>query len=559
MAYLQALEDGSFKEDNSDYSLTENELFKIVQDALKKFDNKINLYKDKNMNDNYYFDVDSNLINEESISGTKRCFFAMKNSTPGGRDSLKNEQRIQMQADPFKYLFKQNKGENSFLLGIYKGPNNEPIFCTWKSVDTTSTSTVSKQIKIETISAAYKYGFERQVKREEFACAFRKEFLLFYIKNLNWIHDKQFSMATDFKSNSTLDLDLFCSGLNEKEIRNRIIFGAPGTGKSFKLNDDKDRLLEFGGEYERVTFHPDYSYANFIGTYKPVPIKDSEGKDSISYEYVPGPFMRIYVRALKNCIKVSKAEEKPKPFLLLIEEINRANTAAVFGDMFQLLDRKNNASEYPIQASEDIKKYLSKETGLSSEYFSEIKIPDNMFIWATMNSADQGVFPMDTAFKRRWDFTYLGIDDSDEDICGKYVVVGSIEQQRIEWNELRKAINEFLASEKINEDKQLGPYFIARNIVVPADGGDEIDSKKFCDVFKHKVLMYLFDDAGKQKRGKLFEGSAKGQSRYSKICEAFDEQGIGIFHGDIQANVKVQDLKTNGYDLDEKGMVKFEE
>ena len=182
-----------------------------------------------------------------------------------------------------------------------------------------------------------------------------------------------------------------------------------------------------------------------------------------------------------------------------------------------------------------------------------------MFIWATMNSADQGVFPMDTAFKRRWDFTYLGIDDSDEDIRGKYVVVGSKEQQRIEWNELRKAINEFLASEKINEEKQLGPYFIARSIVVPADDGDEIDSKRFCDVFKHKVLMYLFDDAGKQKRGKLFEGSAKGQSRYSKICEAFDEQGIGIFHGDIQANVKVQDLKTNRYDLDENGMVKSKE
>lgn len=163
---------------------------------------------------------------------------------------------------------------------------------------------------------------------------------------------------------------------------------------------------------------------------------------------------------------------------------------------------------------------------------------------------------MDTAFKRRWDFTYLGIDDSDEAIRGKYVVVGKVEQQRIEWNELRKAINEFLANEKINEDKQLGPYFIAKNIVVPQDGGDEIDSERFCDVFKHKVLMYLFDDAGKQKRGKLFEGSAKGQTRYSKICEAFDEQGIGIFHRDIQTRIKVQDIKINGNELDSNGMVK---
>lgn len=181
--------------------------------------------------------------------------------------------------------------------------------------------------------------------------------------------------------------------------------------------------------------------------------------------------------------------------------------------------------------------------GGEPDAYSTIRIPDNMFIWATMNSADQGVFPMDTAFKRRWDFTYLGIDDSDKDIRGKYVTIGSKEKQRIEWNELRMAINEFLADEKINEDKQLGPYFISRNIVVPSDGGSEINSERFCHVFKHKVLMYLFDDAARQKRGRLFEGSKKGQTRYSKICEAFDEQGIGIFHADIQNRVKVWGLK----------------
>ncbi len=364
--------------------------------------------------------------------------------------------------------------------------------------------------------------------------------------------EKDMSLENDENREENMKPITFNTGFQSKFSRNRIVFGAPGTGKSYTIEKERKELLGDSDNYERVTFHPDYSYAHFVGTYKPVPAKDSRGNDSITYEYVPGPFMRIYVEAIKN-----SRSDNIKPFLLIIEEINRANVAAVFGDIFQLLDRDDdNVSEYPIQASEDIKQYLSKELGVTVSECSKLKIPDNMFIWATMNSADQGVFPMDTAFKRRWDFTYLGIDDSDEAIRGKYVVVGKSEQQRIEWNELRKAINEFLANEKINEDKQLGPYFIAKSIVVPKDGGNEIDSERFCDVFKHKVLMYLFDDAGKQKRGKLFEGSAKGQTRYSKICEAFDEQGIGIFHRDIQTRIKVQDIKHNGIELDNNGLVK---
>ena len=409
--------------------------------------------------------------------------------------------------------------------------------------------------------------------------------------------------------------------------RNRIIFGAPGTGKSFVINDElTDLLNEFNvgdDNYERVTFHPDYSYANFVGTYKPVmdyssvqtldektktnleflknsnksaqekydffydneqdigltriPIligiatdepfhtKKSAGDDAandnivernhgialrkyvqlkgensdvksseISYKYVPGPFMRMYVEALRNAQKVAKGDEEPRPFLLIIEEINRANVAAVFGDVFQLLDRKNNVSEYPIQASEDIKQYLAEQLGGNLKDYAKIRIPDNMFIWATMNSADQGVFPMDTAFKRRWDFTYLGIDDNDEELKDKFVsMIHHGEQKFVEWNSLRMAINEFLANEKINEDKQLGPYFIAKDIVVPATG-NEINKDKFNNVFKHKVLMYLFDDAAKQKRSKLFEGIPTESSRYSKICKAFEEKGVDIFHSSIR-------------------------
>lgn len=316
----------------------------------------------------------------------------------------------------------------------------------------------------------------------------------------------------------------FNTGCQSEFPRNRILFGAPGTGKSFTLNHEKDLLLADGGEYERVTFHPDYSYANFVGTYKPVPCKDSDGKDAITYSYVPGPFMRTYVKALQN-----SRTDAPKPFLLVIEEINRANVAAVFGDVFQLLDRGNDeVSEYPIQASEDIKKYLAGELGGNPDAYAEIRIPDNMFIWATMNSADQGVFPMDTAFKRRWDFTYLGIDDSEAGIVGKKVILGQGDYRRIvEWNALRKAINNELLTYKVNEDKLMGPYFISKKNL-PED--EMIDPAVFARIFKNKVIMYLFDDAAKQKRITLFGGcDEKTKNQYSKICREFDTKGVYIF------------------------------
>lgn len=316
----------------------------------------------------------------------------------------------------------------------------------------------------------------------------------------------------------------FSTGYQSEFPRNRILFGAPGTGKSFTLNREKDLLLADGGEYERVTFHPDYSYANFVGTYKPVPCKDSDDKDAITYSYVPGPFMRTYVKALQN----SKTDT-PKPFLLVIEEINRANVAAVFGDVFQLLDRGDDeVSEYPIQASEDIKKYLAGELGGNPDDYSEIRLPDNMFIWATMNSADQGVFPMDTAFKRRWDFTYLGIDDSEAGIVGKKVVLGQGDYRRIvEWNALRKAINNELLTYKVNEDKLMGPYFISKKNLPE---GEMIDPAVFTRIFKNKVIMYLFDDAAKQKRITLFGGcNEKAKNQYSKICREFDAKGVYIF------------------------------
>ena len=303
--------------------------------------------------------------------------------------------------------------------------------------------------------------------------------------------------------------------------RNRIVFGAPGTGKSYRLKEDCDELMkDSGGTYERVTFHPEYSYAHFVGTYKPI----SDEKGDIVYKFVPGPFMRVYVDALK-----SGRSSNPKPHLLLIEEINRSRVAGVFGDVFQLLDRDDDfVSEYDIHASEDIKNYLAIELGGNPQDYDRIKIPDNMFIWATMNSADQGVFPMDTAFRRRWDFEYIGIDQNDTEINGRIIIGKNTHEFEVDWNKLRKAINEKLSVDyKINEDKLMGPFFLSKQIIETDQSGYIANSEKFINAFKSKVIMYLYEDAAKQHKHKLFEGC--DSSKYSSVCNAFDKLGIDIF------------------------------
>lgn len=328
-----------------------------------------------------------------------------------------------------------------------------------------------------------------------------------------WFNKDEFKEMFDDSLN-------FKSKINIDGIRNRIVFGAPGTGKSHKVNEDKDKLLENGGRYERVTFHPDYTYAQFVGTYKPKPYKLPNGEKKISYEYVPGPFIRLLIDALENA-----QSDLTKPFLLLIEEINRADVAAVFGDVFQLLDRdKNFVSQYPIQVSEDLREYLADKLNMPESKVTQIKIPDNMFIWATMNSADQGVFPMDTAFKRRWNFEYIDIDKGEEKIETKSFKVGNNEE--INWNCLRKAINDVMSKNRINEDKLMGTFFIAKDVI---DDTSENANKNFVDVFCNKVIMYLFEDAARQKQDKIFFKEANTVLRYSKLCLRFRNEGLAIF------------------------------
>lgn len=327
-------------------------------------------------------------------------------------------------------------------------------------------------------------------------------------------------------------IDFLCSNaalvdvnqLQSNKSRQRIFFGAPGTGKSYSLKKEANELVYNNKEQiERVTFHPDYTYANFVGSYKPIMKTSSDDSEyRIAYEYVPGPFMRTLAKALKN---------PDKPYVLIVEEINRANVAAVFGDVFQLLDRTSEGiSEYSITTSDDMRAYLAKEE-IDGTYLT---LPSNMFIWATMNSADQGVYPMDTAFKRRWSFKYIGIDDEEDKLFKeakefKFTLGG----ERVSWNVLRKAINEELSSDSynINEDKLMGPFFLT--------GAALKEEKAFREAFKNKVLMYLFDDVVKQKRRQFF----KNRNRYSEICKAFDTEGLNIFPENVINFVKEHTTK----------------
>lgn len=168
-----------------------------------------------------------------------------------------------------------------------------------------------------------------------------------------------------------------------------------------------------------------------------------------------------------------------------------------------------------------------------------------MFIWATMNSADQGVFPMDTAFKRRWDFTYLGINNKEKEIANYIITLGVGSYARsVCWNDLRKAINDELLTFNVNEDKLMGTFFISLNVLntILDDGGE-----KFRQVFKDKVLMYLFNDAAKRKTTQLFSGCTKS-NLYSEIVREFDIKGVSIFDSSIRDQVYSNSDSSNGAD-----------
>jgi 5-methylcytosine-specific restriction endonuclease McrBC GTP-binding regulatory subunit McrB len=290
------------------------------------------------------------------------------------------------------------------------------------------------------------------------------------------------------------------------------------------------------------TNYYNYSYSQFVGTYKPVPDHHEEER-GITYKFVPGPFIELYVKAIR-----SGRAQHVEPYVLVIDEMNRGDAASIFGNLMRLLDRdRNGTGKYDVDVAVDLRYYLMNELGGMLEDYETIRLPDNMFIWATVNLSDQGAQVMDAAFKRRWHFEHIGIDDNDELLSGKFVILGENSCWKVEWNKLRKAINSFLMSQNVNEDKLIGPYFISEGIILP-EAGEEINRDQFVNEFKDKVMMYLFEDAARGTRSLLFD--CENVNSLSLLCRKFDRSGIEVFNKDIQ---KKAEAELISYALYERG------
>jgi len=303
--------------------------------------------------------------------------------------------------------------------------------------------------------------------------------------------------------------------LPSNSASNIIYYGAPGTGKSHKV----DKIIEElePKYYERVTFHPEYDNSSFVGGYKPVSDLDSEGNDIIKYKFVPQSFTNIYERAWQDL---------ENQYYLVIEEINRGNCAEIFGEIFQLLDRN---SSYTVTPSKELKEYLINEAFEDENHLgivNGLKLPPNLSILATMNTSDQSLLPMDSAFKRRWDWEYIpicytAIDDFKKKNDSFDFEIDIEDGKKYSWINFIKKINlnHIKVNPSLGMDKCIGNYFIK------PDNGNVISLKPFVN----KVIFYLWNDVFKDEDNKVFEENTSYEDFFpietngkKKIKELFD-------------------------------------
>lgn len=331
--------------------------------------------------------------------------------------------------------------------------------------------------------------------------SFLKEYLTFY--------DNRPYSGTDIPDQNENEITA-----DNKLADNFLLYGVPGCGKSFYVEKHYESKVEEGFTI-RVVFHPDYTYSDFVGQVMPIlktiPNEQGEDEKKLQYEFVPGPFTQILHTAYL---------EPEKQCLLIIEELNRGNAPAIFGEIFQLLDRNDNGeSKYGIYNA-DIAKYaytdLTKYDGWQEEAVAKesIKLPPNLTIVATMNTSDQNVFTMDTAFQRRWQMKHIPNRFTGESLDEKTInhVAKHLPNSEISWGAFAQTVNRKMHTANLGfggtEDKSLGVYFATDN--------DLDDAERFAE----KVLKYLWDDAFKLGRKELFNDCSQG---LSAVIEAYED------------------------------------
>lgn len=296
---------------------------------------------------------------------------------------------------------------------------------------------------------------------------------------------------------------------------NELYYGVPGSGKSYTI----DNIVE-NSEYERVVFHPDYTYSDFVGQIMPRLKRNADGTEKLTYEFVPGPFTKALKAAVKN---------KDSMHYLVIEEINRGNAPAIFGDVFQLLDRNEDGSgKYHITNFD-----IGREVYDGDEN-APISIPSNLSILATMNTSDQNVFTLDTAFQRRWNMKYIENNVAEAEHANE-----KIEYSNVTWGGFASAVNEeileYNAELSSSEDKQLGAYFVTKA---------ELTSDKFPE----KALKYLWDDAFKLEREKIFRPEIKSVGDLVHSYDVEIQNDRDPIKGVMRAEVyrKMMDMSASG-------------
>lgn len=329
--------------------------------------------------------------------------------------------------------------------------------------------------------------------------------VIYNLDSLDEIEDEQ--EPTDINELCTFESEI-------KNGKNIVVYGTPGCGKSFHVQNTL--LKEFGVANDeqhriRTTFYQDYTNTDFVGQIIP---KVKEDK-SVTYEFNPGPF----ALAMKMAI-----EHSNEPVALVIEELNRGNAASIFGDIFQLLDRDDDGkSQYKI-TNVNLQDYLNNMFKERNLHFDYVVIPSNLYIVATMNTSDQNVFTLDTAFKRRWKFEKLPNIFAPDHKYAEYFVPG---MDGITWKTLVKAINNFIVSradELSSEDKQLGVYFIGKETLSETKEGTANETKK--KEFAYKLLEYLWDDVAKYNHSDWFGPDVK---TLDQLIEEYMTKGEEVF------------------------------